>query len=86
MTVGQGGVVALVTLTLAGCADDHVPTDRPEARRGRFEMVWSDEFDGSAIDESKWYVRDAVAWVLGAASTRQPQLANVKSGPTAPGV
>jgi hypothetical protein len=58
MTVRQVGVAALVTLTLGGCADDPGPTDGPVAPRGRFELVWSDEFDGPGIDEAKWYVRD----------------------------
>ena len=50
-------VVALAaSASVAGCdnsADDLLPPD-PEAVPEGWELVWSDEFDGTALDESKW--------------------------------
>ncbi|MCW3843025.1 glycoside hydrolase family 16 protein [Micromonospora yasonensis] len=34
------------------------PADRPGTRVPGWRLVWSDEFDGTAVDRSKWNVRD----------------------------
>jgi beta-glucanase (GH16 family) len=34
------------------------PTDRPGARLPGWRLVWWDEFDGTALDRSRWNVRD----------------------------
>jgi beta-glucanase (GH16 family) len=42
----------------AACGDGAASTGPAAGRRGTFEPAWSDEFDGSSIDPSKWYVLD----------------------------
>ena len=49
---------ALVAGSLSGCDNsvEQVIPD-PEATPEGWELVWSDEFDGSALDDSKWTVQ-----------------------------
>ncbi|MCY3971721.1 MAG: glycoside hydrolase family 16 protein [Acidobacteria bacterium] len=44
--------VLLVTLPLVGCGDARSGEDREG-----WELVWSDEFDGAALDASKWNIQ-----------------------------
>jgi beta-glucanase (GH16 family) len=46
-----------------------------------WNLVWSDEFDGSAVDGSKWNVASAEAWSLDASChTSRPENVSVSGG------
>jgi beta-glucanase (GH16 family) len=71
-----------------------IPTNQAAGPRDGWKLVWSDEFDGQAIDKAKWdfdvgngfYDYDAGQWVSGWGNdelqyyTREPDNAFVKDG------
>jgi hypothetical protein len=42
-----------------------------------YELVWEDQFDGNALDPSKWEVRGIGPWALGFVS---PEAVKVENG------
>ncbi len=42
--------------SLAGCAGDQVPDAAQTDTASDWQLVWADEFDGSAVDTAKWNV------------------------------
>ncbi|HZY84763.1 MAG TPA: hypothetical protein VFE78_08025, partial [Gemmataceae bacterium] len=71
-----------------------IPTNQAAGPPDGWKLVWSDEFDGQAIDKAKWdfdvgngfYDYDAGQWVSGWGNdelqyyTREPDNAFVKDG------
>ncbi len=43
----------------SGLAAAQAPTHSAITDKSKWELVWSDEFDGTAVDTSKWYLTDA---------------------------
>ncbi|MGN3973677.1 glycoside hydrolase family 16 protein [Tsuneonella sp. SYSU-LHT278] len=56
----QTAMPSLLTLTLAACAAAAPPSSIPGAER---RLLFSDEFDGTALDRSKWRVIGMDFWV-----------------------
>lgn len=54
------------------------PTKELDLDLSKFELVWSDEFDGDAIDGTKWEIQNETAVIRG--GYWNSQLAKVKNG------
>jgi beta-glucanase (GH16 family) len=51
---------AMMLLSLcAGLAPASAPPTQSAINDKKWELVWSDEFDGTAVDQTKWYLTDA---------------------------
>jgi beta-glucanase (GH16 family) len=50
-----GGLLAVLLLLPLGCGGTDSVTGTP---RGSFEPSWSDDFEGTAVDPSRWHVMD----------------------------
>ena len=55
MSCRVAGLLVAVCWGLAAVAGERAPSMLPEGRR--FKLIWSDEFDGAALDTSKWNFR-----------------------------
>lgn len=55
-------LIAGTTLTLSGCQNDDAAeggtlANPPPPTSANYELIWSDEFDGSAVDTTKWEIQ-----------------------------
>lgn len=70
--------IALLWLSADGCGLHTIETFRPDLRHA--ELTFSDEFDGDAIDSSKWNAISRILYSNGALNSYNPAMVSVANG------
>lgn len=65
-----------ILITVTGCKKEN--SDEPTTSEPEWELIWSDEFDGLEVDESKWYVRDTPKDIT--SRTGRPENLRIENG------
>jgi beta-glucanase (GH16 family) len=77
-TLGRFAVISLFWISASGCTVNYIAVPRPDLSRA--VLTFDDEFEGAALDLSKWNIISRILYSNGAVNAYNPAMVSVVNG------